>query len=198
MATASDSSSRKTLLLELTEKSKKLKRLTETIDNFVECTSFISDNAEIKQVVGVVNNFDGKVDEMQAYFDNLNSGLYDLANDSDVFPCASQDPDSVLETETFKEKKQLSARIVTKTRVYVENPCFMESALAIADNDTTRIEASKFLRRQYKAVFKILVKFFPEEEASIPSVGEGLTCSEKEMFEKICMPLVHILGFFWQ
>ena len=130
------------------------------------------------------------------YFDNLNSGLYDLANNSDIFSCELKHPNSVLETEIFKGKKELSARIVTKTRVYMENLRFMESALAIADNEATIVEASKFLRRQYRAVYKLLTKFFPEEETSIPSVGKGLTCSKKDTFEKILMPLIHILDFF--
>ena len=101
-----------------------------------------------------------------------------------------------METETFKEKKELSCRVVTRTRVYVENPCFMESALAIADNETIYIEASKFLRKQFCAVQTILCKYFPEEENLFPSVGEGFTCPELVTFEKIRMPLIHILDYF--
>ena len=196
MVTGKLCSSRKSFLDELVEKSKNLKHLSETIDSFVECTSFITDNSEIESVVSTLRNFDKNVQHIQNYFDTLNSGLYDLSKEDDILPCASQDPNSCIETETFKEKKDLSCRIVTRTRIYVENPVFMESALAIADNEKTYLEASKFLRKQFQAVLKLLQKYFPEEEDQFPSPGEGLTCKEVEMFEKIRMPLVHILDYF--
>ena len=78
---------------------------------------------EVKKVVSVVSEFEMNVDKLQHYFHNLNVGLYNLSNDDDILPCASQDPNSNIETETFKEKKQLSASVVKKTRVYIENPC---------------------------------------------------------------------------
>ena len=119
-----------------------------------------------------------------------------MANDEDILPCASQDPNSVIETETFKEKKELSCRVVTWTRVCVENPCFMESALAIADHETIYIEASKFLRKQFYAVLTILSKYFQGEENLFPSSGDGFTCPELVTFQKIRMPLIHILDYF--
>ena len=112
-----------------------------------------------------------------------------------MVPCASQDPDERLETKTFKEKKELSIRCVTKTLIYVENPCFMESALVIADNETTHTEASKFLGKQFRCIQKLLMKYFPEDADSFPAPGEGMDCHETETCEKIMMPLVHI-GLF--
>ena len=191
-----DPAKRKTLLGELTEQSSKLKHLAETIDTFVQCTSFISNNNEVANVIKKVNEYDYYHLKLQAYFKKSNSGLYDLSEDSDVVPCASQDPDERLETETFKEKKELSIRCVTRTHIYVENPCFMESALGIADNEKTHTEASKFLRKQFRCVQKLLTKYFPEDAESFPSPGEGMACRETETFEKIWMPLVHILYFF--
>ena len=196
MATANPVQNRKHFLQQLAAKSGKLKHLSEMIDSFIECMSFISNNKEIKNVVSVVTDFEENVEKLQLFFDNLNSGLYDLANDEDILPCASQDPNSVMETEMFKEKKELSCRVVTRTRVYVENPCFMESALAIANNEKIYIEASKFLRKQFRTVHTILCKYFQEEENSFPSIGEGFTCPELVTFEKICMPLIHILDYF--
>ena len=196
MATANPGQNRKDFLKQLVMKSGELKHISKMIDSFIECMSFISNNKEIKKVVSVVTDFEEKVESLQLFFDNLNSGLYDLANDEDTLPCASQDPNSVMETETFKEKKELLCRVIMRTKVYVENPCFMESALTIADNETTYIEASKFLRKQFRTVHTILCKYFPEEENSFPSAGEGLTCPELVTFEKMCMPLIHILDYF--
>ena len=187
---------RKELLDQLTKVSGNMKRLADMIDTYVECTSFISNREEINGVLDSVNSFNTHRAKLQAYFDELNSGLYELSEDTDVLPCFSQDPDCCLETETFKEKKELSVRVVTKTRMYVENPVFLESALAIADNEPTYIEASKFLRKQFNAVQHLLFKFFPEEEPNFPLPGEGLTCTEIQTFEKIRMPLIHILDYF--
>ena len=38
-------------------------------------------------------------------FDELNSKLYNLDDDSDIFPVVGYDANEQLETETFKEKK---------------------------------------------------------------------------------------------
>ena len=102
MATTNPGQNRKHFLKQLVAKSRKLKHLSETIDSFIECTSFISNNEEIKNVVSVVTDFEENVEKLQLFFDNLNSGLYDLANDEDILPCALQDPNSVMETETFR------------------------------------------------------------------------------------------------
>ena len=182
--------------MDLGAHSDKLKCLAETIDSYVECSSFISDNQEIENILKIVSSFDEKRGNLQQYFDELNAGLYDLSDDSDLLPCMSQDPNSCVETEMFKEKKALSVRVVTKTRMYVENPVFMESALAIADNEATYVEASQFLCKQFKAVNSLLLKFFPEEEDFFPSSGNGFNCHEMETFQNIRMPLVHILDFF--
>ena len=88
----------KHFLQQLVAKSEKLKHLSETIDSFIECMSFISNNEEIKNIVSVVTDFEENIEKLQLFFDNLNSGLYDLANDEDILPCASQDPNSVMET----------------------------------------------------------------------------------------------------
>ena len=146
---SNDPVNRKTLLGELTEQSSKLKHLAKTIDTFVQCMSFINNNNEVANVIQKVNEYDYYRMKLQAYFKKLNLGLYDLSEDTDVVPCASQDPDKRLETETFKEKKELSIRCVTKMRIYIESPCFMESAFAIADNEGTHTEASKFLGKQF-------------------------------------------------
>ena len=196
MASSTEPENRKLLLDDLKKKSQKLKHLSETIDSFVECTSFISDNMEVKKVVIVISEFKMNVDKLQSYFDNLNVGLYDLSNDDDILPCTSQDPNSKIETETFEAKKELSASIVKKTRVYIENPCYMETALVIARNEATYVEASKFLCKQFCAVAALLRKYFPEDENCIPSPEEGLTCRETDTFAKIRMPLIRILDFF--
>ena len=43
---------------------------------------------------------------MQETFEEFNGNLYTLANDSDIFPTAQQDPNGPVETETFKEKER--------------------------------------------------------------------------------------------
>ena len=149
---------------------------------------------EVKKVVSVISEFEMNVDKMQRYFDNLNAGLYDLSNDDDILPYALQDLNSNIETETFKGNKQLSASVVKKTWVYIENPCYMETALVIAGNEPTYIKASKFLRKQFCAVSALVWKYFPEDEDSVPSPEEGLTCHETDTFQKIRMPLIHMKG----
>ena len=103
-----------------------MKHLAETIDTYIMYTSFISDNEEIQKVVKCVRDFDIKRQNLQSCFDKSNSGLYDLSDDTEVLPCTSQDPNSQLETKTFKQKKELSVRIVSKTHMYVKTPVFME------------------------------------------------------------------------
>ena len=56
------------------------------IDSFIEWTSFICNNEEIKNIVSVVTDFEENVEKLQLFFDNLNSGLYNLANDEDILP----------------------------------------------------------------------------------------------------------------
>ena len=72
----------------------------------------------------------------------------------------------------------------------------METALVIGGNEPTYIEASKLLHKQFRAASALLRKYFPEDEDSVPSPKEGLTCHKTDTFQKICMPLIRILDFF--
>ena len=68
MASSKEPENHKVLLNDLKKKSQKLKHLSETIDSFVECTLFISDNTEVKKVVSVISEFEMNVDKLQRYF----------------------------------------------------------------------------------------------------------------------------------
>ena len=183
---------RKHLLQEITSKNQKLKKLMETVTTFVECSSFISSNQEIASVNRELHCFTNYADKMLQTFDDLNAKLYNLADDDEIFPIAGQDANEKLETETFKEKKDLSIRSVIKARTYIENPIYMHSALNIANDLEISKKAGKFLRRQWIFVNKLLVKVFPEEENELPSPGNGLECSEEEVFQNLQMPLIRL------
>ena len=62
MANANPVQNRKDFLDQLAAKSGKLKHLSEMIDSFIECKSFISNNEEIKNIVSVVTAFEEKVE----------------------------------------------------------------------------------------------------------------------------------------
>ena len=183
---------RQDILNGLTEQSKKLRLLAEKIDMYVECSSFLSSQQEISSLHEKVQTFNNSVEHMDKTFTELNSGLYDLCNDSDVVPCASQDPDERIQVETFEEKKQLSLRAISKTRIYLENPVYFASALKIVDSEDIYTKASKFLRSQWWVYIKTISKFFPEE-SNFPDPSEGLNCLPSETFEKLQMPLIKIL-----
>ena len=123
-------------------------------------------------------------------FNELNGKLYNLADDSDIFPMAGQDANEKLETETFKEKKELSIHCVIKAKMYIQNQIYMHSAPQVANNLENLKKAGKFLCRQWTFVTKLLVKVFPEEENELPSPGQGLQCPEEEVFQNLQMLLI--------
>ena len=180
------------MLEKFTEHSDKLKKLAEKVDLFVECTSFIMSKEEMSALNRKVVKFDSNVSVMDKHFSEINAGLYKLENDSDMVPCASQDPNEAIQAETFGEKKNLSLRAVKKTRIYLENPVYMESALKIASTNSVYVETSKFLREQWWAYIKTITKFFPEE-CDLPDPSDGLNCPPSETFEKLRLPLIKVL-----
>ena len=117
MATAAptgDSSEHSQLLTGLKQNCEVLKKLVSTAEDFIECTSFICSNAEIMQIKQEMKSFMNHTAKIQETFKEFNGNLYNLASDSDVFPTAEQDTDRSVETETFKEKRELSHRIIKK------------------------------------------------------------------------------------
>ena len=134
MSTASpteDSSDRKQLLAGLKENCAVLKKLVSTAEDFIECTSFICSNTEISQIKQEMKSFMNHTAKIQETFEEFNCNLYNLATDSDVFPTAEQDTDFPVETETFKEKRELSDRVIKKTITYLQNPIYMYSTINI-------------------------------------------------------------------
>ena len=193
MATASPASEcgeHKKLLTGLKENCAILKKLVSTAEDFIDCTSFICSNFEIAQITQEMKSFMNHTAKIQETFNKFNGNLYNLASDSDVFPTAEQDPDEPVETETFKEKRELSHHVIQKTITYIQNPIYMHSALNIAKNRVTREKAGRFLRRQWGYISNMLKKFFPID--SIPSPGEAFNCDEADVFEVIQMPLIHL------
>ena len=138
-----------------------LKKLVSTAEDFIECTSFICSNAEISQIKQEMKSFMNHTAKIQETFEEFNGNLYNLANDSDVFPTAEQDPDVPVETKTFKEKRELSHHIIKKTITYLQNPIYMYSAVNIA-NQILQEKAGRFLRRQWGHICNMLKKFVPE------------------------------------
>ena len=124
----------KHLLQEISNKNQKLKKLMETVTTFVECSSFISSNQEFALVNCELHCFTNHADKMLKTFDELNAKLYNLADDSDIFPVVGYNVNEQLETEMFKEKKELSVRSVIKAKMYIQNPIYMHSALQVANN----------------------------------------------------------------
>ena len=183
---------RKHLLQEITNKNEKLKKLMETVTTFVECSSFISNNEEIASVNREMHCFTNYAEKMLKSFDELNAKLYNLDDDSDIFPVVGYDANEQLETETFKEKKELSVRSVIKAKTYIQNPIYMHSALKVANNVEIAKKVGKFMRRQWIFVKKMLVKVFPEEESELPTSGQGLDCPEEEVFQNLQMPLIRL------
>ena len=53
-------------------------------------------------------------DKMKQTFDDFNSNLYLMADDSDVFPVADQRNDEPVETEKFREKKNYQNALSTR------------------------------------------------------------------------------------
>ena len=192
MAESNSAETRKDCLCKLAQTSEQLKHLAGKIDFFVDCMSFMLSKQDVSSLTEKVLKFSKVVSHMDKEFTELNCGLYDLSNDSDVVPCVSQDPNEKIEVETFLEKKNLSMRAVKKTRIYIENPCYLESALHIAASDEVISETSKFLREQWWGYVKTMSKFFPEE-SDLPDASEGLNCLQTETFEKLRMPLIKIL-----
>ena len=183
---------RKHLLQEISNKNQKLKKLMETVTTFVECSSFISSNQEIASVNCELHCFTNHVDKMLKTFDELNAKLYNLADNSDIFPVVGYNANEQLEMETFKEKKELSVRSVIKAKMYIQNPIYMHSALQVANNVEITKKVGKFMCRQWIFVTKLLVKVFPEEESELPSSGQGLECPEEEVFQNLQMLLIRL------
>ena len=134
----------KHLLQEISNKNQNLKKLMETVMTFVECSSFISSNQEIASVNRELHCFTNHVDKMLKTFDELNAKLYNLADDSDIFPVAGYDMNEQLEMETFKEKKELLVRSVIKAKTYIQNPIYMQ----VANNVEIAKKVGKFMCRQ--------------------------------------------------
>ena len=67
MANENPVQNRKHFLQQLAAKSGKLKHLSEMIDSFIECMSFISNNKEIKNVVSVVTDFEENIEKLQLF-----------------------------------------------------------------------------------------------------------------------------------
>ena len=197
MSTASptgDSSERKQLLAGLKENCEVLKKLVSTAEDFIECTSFICSNTEIVQIKQEMKSFMNHTVKIQETFEEFNCNLYNLATDSDVFPTAEQDPDSPVETETFKEKRELSHRVIKKTITYLQNRIYMYSAINIA-NQLLKQKAGRFLRRQWGHICNMLKKFFPKHVESLPSPGEAFDCAEADVFQHIQMPLIRLYNY---
>ena len=192
---SSDCEDRKRLLREITENNSKLKTLAESVSTFIECSSFISSNAEIQSANREFMCFAKHAEKVQETFKQLNEKLYDLAKDEDEFPVAGQTEENTRETETFKEKRELSMRVVMKTKTYIQNPIYMHSALQVANSLYISETAGKFLRRQWSVVFTLLKNMFPEEVDQFPSPCESFTCPEKDVFGKIQMPLIRLLDY---
>ena len=196
MATAApsgDSSKRNQLLAGLKQNCEVVKKLVSTAEDFIECTSFICSNAEIVQIKQEMKSYMNHTAKMQETFEEFNGNLYALANDSDVFPTAEQDPNGHVETETFQEKRELSHRIIKKTITYLQNLIYMYSAVNIA-NQVLKEKAGRFLRWQWGHICNMLKKFFPEHVESLPSPGEAFDCTEADVFQHIQMPLIRLYG----
>ena len=197
MATAApsrDSSERNQLLAGLKQNCEVVKKLVSTAEDFIECTSFICSNAEIAQIKQEIKSYMNHTAKMQETFEEFNGNLYNLANDSDIFPTAQQDPDGPVETETFKEKREISHRVIKKTITYLQNPIYMYSAVNIV-NQILKEKAGRFLRWQWGHICNMLKKFFPEHVESLPSPGEAFDCAEADVFQHIQMPLISLYSY---
>ena len=87
MAESSSPQRRKDILQQMTEESKTLRALADKIDLFVECTSFLTTKQEMSSLSKKVHNFNNSVQDMDKTFTEMNNGLYDLSNDTDLVPC---------------------------------------------------------------------------------------------------------------
>ena len=132
--------------------------------------------------------------KIQETFEEFKGNLYNLASDSDMFPTAEQDTDAPVETETFKEKRELSHRVIKKTITYLQNPFYMYSAVNIA-NQVLKEKAGRFLRCQWGHICNMLKNFFPKHVGSLPSPGEAFDCTEADVFQHIQMPLICLYGY---
>ena len=192
---SSECEDRKLLLKEITDYNTKLKTLSDTICTFIECSSFISSNSEIRSLSRELLCFAKHTDKVQETFNEFNAKLYDLARDDEEFPVAGQSKDNPTETETFKDKHDLSIWVVRKAMTYIQNPIYVHSTLQIANNLYISETAGKFLHCQWSVVFALLKKVFPEEVDQVPSPGESFDCPEKDVFGKIQMPLIRLFHY---
>ena len=83
---------------------------------FVECSSFISSNEEIASVNREMHCFTNYAEKMLKSFDELNAKLYNLDDDSDIFPVVGYEANEQLEMETFKEKKNFLFALLSKLK----------------------------------------------------------------------------------
>ena len=119
----------------------------ETVTTFVECSLFNPSNEEIASVNREMHCFTNYVEKMLKSFDELNVKLYNLDDNLDIFPVVGYDANEQLETEMFKEKKELSVHSVIKAKMYIENPIYMHSALKVANNVEIVKKIGKLMRK---------------------------------------------------
>ena len=169
-----------------------LRKFITTVEDYIDCTSYMCSNFEIGQINHEMNAFMNHCGKMQQTFDEFNANLYQIADDSDVFPVAEQDSTGPVETEKFREKKELSKCVVHKAKMYIQNPIYTAWALQITKNKESNAKMGRFLRSQWGHISKMLSKFFPEEVDIIPSPGSGLTCPDDHVFKNLQMPLIHL------
>ena len=190
--TSSGAVERSALLGNLKGNCEKLRKFITTVEDYIDCSSYMCSNFEIGQINHEMKSFMNHCGKMQQTFDEVNENLYQIADDSDVFPVAEQDPNGPFETEKFREKKELSKRVVHKAITYIENPIYTAWALQITKNKESNAKMGRFLKSQWGHISKMLSKFFPEEVDIIPSPGSGLTCPDYHVFENLQMPLIRL------
>ena len=182
---------RSQLLDEMRQKSALVRNLADTIDNYIEVTSFISSNSEITVVNNQLKSLTAHSHKLLLTFSGINDELYNFSDD-DVFPSSSQQQIQKLETESLKEKMENSIHQISKALNYLQNPIYMEYALTLANNEYTHSMAGKWLRKQWVFISKLISNFFPEHADQLPSPGTGLECPENEVWENLRIPLIQL------
>ena len=183
---------RNALLHTLRENCASLKTFISTVEDYIDCTSYLCSNFELAQINREMHSFMKHSEKMKQTFDDFNSNLYLMADDLDVFPVADQPHDEPVETEKFREKKELSKCVIHKAITYLQNPIYTAWALRITKNQATNAKMGKFLKCQWGHISGLLSKLFPEDPDIIPSPGSGLTCQDDEVFENLQMPLIRL------
>ena len=101
---------RSQLLDEMRQKSALVRNLADTIDNYIEVTSFISSNSEITVVNNQLKSLTAHSHKLLLTFAGINDELYNFSED-DIFPSSSQQQIRKLETENLKEKMDKSIQV---------------------------------------------------------------------------------------